>query len=243
MCSIAAGCVPSEDEINEIISATEFEDSNGTIHLQRFLPHVTQLLAEHKWVLHVDFLIFPSIELIQIAWEIRAEWKRRLPRNYWKLFAYWIQMAKAQSPRMLWLNWWSKRENHSHRCRSFLIQFKFILPPNYIMWFHRHHHSGGIGRNVGDRCRHPQRNHTIRILHQFINGKIVRIHQLTHEVKCEREGRYNRLSDNVHCHHTILAWISEFTSPKLIYKKNKRTVTIPTWDNSCYVWCLLQVDV
>lgn len=42
------GCVPSEDEINEIISATEFEDSNGTIHLSRFLPHVTQLLAEHR---------------------------------------------------------------------------------------------------------------------------------------------------------------------------------------------------
>lgn len=41
-------CVPSENEINEIISATELEDSNGTIHLSRFLPHVTQLLAEHK---------------------------------------------------------------------------------------------------------------------------------------------------------------------------------------------------
>lgn len=42
------GCVPSENEINEIISATEFEDSNGTINLARFLPYVTQLLAEHK---------------------------------------------------------------------------------------------------------------------------------------------------------------------------------------------------
>ncbi|XP_055315984.1 dynein regulatory complex protein 8-like [Sitodiplosis mosellana] len=42
------GCVPSENEINEVISATELEDSNGTIHLSRFLPHVTQLLAEHK---------------------------------------------------------------------------------------------------------------------------------------------------------------------------------------------------
>lgn len=42
------GCVPSENEINEIISATELEDSSGVIHLSRFLPHVTQLLAEHK---------------------------------------------------------------------------------------------------------------------------------------------------------------------------------------------------
>lgn len=42
------GCVPTEDEINEIISATEYGDSNGTIHLSRFLPHVSQLLAEHK---------------------------------------------------------------------------------------------------------------------------------------------------------------------------------------------------
>ncbi|KAJ6649332.1 Dynein regulatory complex protein 8 [Pseudolycoriella hygida] len=42
------GCVPSEDEINEIISATESEDSSGTITLSKFLPHVTQLLAEHK---------------------------------------------------------------------------------------------------------------------------------------------------------------------------------------------------
>lgn len=41
-------CVPSENEINDVISATELEDSNGTIHLARFLPHVTQLLAEHK---------------------------------------------------------------------------------------------------------------------------------------------------------------------------------------------------
>ncbi|CAD7087918.1 unnamed protein product [Hermetia illucens] len=42
------GCVPTEDEINEIISATEFEDSNGTIHLSKFLPHVCQLLLERK---------------------------------------------------------------------------------------------------------------------------------------------------------------------------------------------------
>lgn len=44
------GCVPSEQEINDIISATEFEDSNGTVHLSKFMPHVAALLAEHKWV-------------------------------------------------------------------------------------------------------------------------------------------------------------------------------------------------
>lgn len=42
------GCVPSEAEINECISATEFEDSNGTVHLAKFLPYVFQLLTEHK---------------------------------------------------------------------------------------------------------------------------------------------------------------------------------------------------
>lgn len=42
------GCVPSEQEINDIISATEFEDSNGTVHLSKFMPHVAGLLAEHK---------------------------------------------------------------------------------------------------------------------------------------------------------------------------------------------------
>lgn len=44
------GCVPSEQEVNEVISATEFEDSNGTVHLSKFLPHVAQLLEEHKKV-------------------------------------------------------------------------------------------------------------------------------------------------------------------------------------------------
>ncbi|KAI8127331.1 hypothetical protein FF38_06049 [Lucilia cuprina] len=42
------GCVPTEQEINEIITATETEDSSGEVHLTKFLPHVTQLLAEHK---------------------------------------------------------------------------------------------------------------------------------------------------------------------------------------------------
>lgn len=43
------GCVPSEAEVSEVIAETEFEDSNGTVHLSKFLPHVHQLLIEHKW--------------------------------------------------------------------------------------------------------------------------------------------------------------------------------------------------
>lgn len=42
------GCVPTEQEINEIITATEMEDSSGEVHLSKFLPHVCQLLTEHK---------------------------------------------------------------------------------------------------------------------------------------------------------------------------------------------------
>lgn len=43
------GCVPSEQEVNEVISATEFEDSNGTVHLSKFMPHVCLLLEDHKY--------------------------------------------------------------------------------------------------------------------------------------------------------------------------------------------------
>ncbi|CAO1424669.1 unnamed protein product [Diamesa hyperborea] len=42
------GCVPSEAEVSEVIAETEFEDSNGTVHLSKFLPHVHHLLIEHK---------------------------------------------------------------------------------------------------------------------------------------------------------------------------------------------------
>lgn len=42
------GCVPDENEICQIISATEMEDSSGVVHLSKFLPHVEQLLLEHK---------------------------------------------------------------------------------------------------------------------------------------------------------------------------------------------------
>uniref|UniRef100_T1GW38 EF-hand domain-containing protein n=1 Tax=Megaselia scalaris TaxID=36166 RepID=T1GW38_MEGSC len=43
------GCVPTEQEINEVIQATEMEgDNSGSVHLNKFLPHVCQLLAERK---------------------------------------------------------------------------------------------------------------------------------------------------------------------------------------------------
>lgn len=42
------GCVPDENELNEIISATELEDSSGVVHLSKFLPHIQQILMENK---------------------------------------------------------------------------------------------------------------------------------------------------------------------------------------------------
>lgn len=44
------GCVPTEEEVNEVISATESEETSGEVHLTKFLPHVSQLLMERKWV-------------------------------------------------------------------------------------------------------------------------------------------------------------------------------------------------
>jgi Ca2+-binding EF-hand superfamily protein len=42
------GLVPSEQEVSEVIAETEFEDSNGTVHLSKFLPYVHQLIIERK---------------------------------------------------------------------------------------------------------------------------------------------------------------------------------------------------
>jgi len=42
------GCVPSEQEVSEVIAETEFEDSNGIVHLAKFLPYVHQLLIERR---------------------------------------------------------------------------------------------------------------------------------------------------------------------------------------------------
>lgn len=40
------GMVPSEQEVMEVIAETEFEDSNGTVHLSKFLPYAYQLITE-----------------------------------------------------------------------------------------------------------------------------------------------------------------------------------------------------
>lgn len=42
------GLVPSEQEVSEVIAETEFEDSNGTVHLSKFLPYVHQVIIERK---------------------------------------------------------------------------------------------------------------------------------------------------------------------------------------------------
>lgn len=42
------GMVPSEQEVSEVIAETEFEDSNGTVHLSKFLPYAHQLIIERK---------------------------------------------------------------------------------------------------------------------------------------------------------------------------------------------------
>lgn len=42
------GMVPSEQEVMEVIAETEFEDSNGTVHLSKFLPYAHQLIIERK---------------------------------------------------------------------------------------------------------------------------------------------------------------------------------------------------
>lgn len=42
------GCVPDENELNEIISATEQEDSSGVVQLSKFLPYFLQIMLENK---------------------------------------------------------------------------------------------------------------------------------------------------------------------------------------------------
>uniref|UniRef100_A0A1A9WWL3 EF-hand domain-containing protein n=1 Tax=Glossina brevipalpis TaxID=37001 RepID=A0A1A9WWL3_9MUSC len=42
------GCVPTEKEVNDIITQIETEDSEGEVHLTKFLPYITQLLTDHR---------------------------------------------------------------------------------------------------------------------------------------------------------------------------------------------------
>ncbi|KAJ8927945.1 hypothetical protein NQ314_019578 [Rhamnusium bicolor] len=42
------GCCPSEAEIQEIIVAIENPEKPGSVHLSKFLPHVSQIISEHN---------------------------------------------------------------------------------------------------------------------------------------------------------------------------------------------------
>lgn len=42
------GCVPSEAELQEILVATEYPEATGCIYLSAFLPHMAQLITEHR---------------------------------------------------------------------------------------------------------------------------------------------------------------------------------------------------
>lgn len=46
----ALGCCPSEAEVQEILVAIEDPAFPGSVHLSKFLPHVAQLITEHKLV-------------------------------------------------------------------------------------------------------------------------------------------------------------------------------------------------
>ncbi|KAB0792059.1 hypothetical protein PPYR_14020 [Photinus pyralis] len=45
----ALGCCPSEAEIQEILLAIEDPTMPGCIHLSKFLPHVAQMITEHRY--------------------------------------------------------------------------------------------------------------------------------------------------------------------------------------------------
>lgn len=160
------GCVPSENEINEIISATEFEDSNGTIHLSRFLPHVTQLLAEHKYINYFRFFAmkrnFASNNHI-----CSSGWRPPHQRNCWRHFAFLMSMAKESFRETILLSWWWKRANHSRKCDSIGTTgvAKYLIENIFFRCL------GGIRRNDGHSGRHTIRRHSIWILHQFTDGK------------------------------------------------------------------------
>ncbi|EEZ99756.1 dynein regulatory complex protein 8 isoform X1 [Tribolium castaneum] len=45
----ALGCCPTEAEIQEILMAVENPESPGSVHLSNFLPHMSQIITEHKY--------------------------------------------------------------------------------------------------------------------------------------------------------------------------------------------------
>lgn len=46
----ALGCCPTEAAIQEILVAIEDPAHPGSVHLSKFLPHVAQLITEHKYL-------------------------------------------------------------------------------------------------------------------------------------------------------------------------------------------------
>jgi Ca2+-binding EF-hand superfamily protein len=44
----ALGCCPTEAEIQEILMVVENPESPGSVHLSNFLPHISQVITEHK---------------------------------------------------------------------------------------------------------------------------------------------------------------------------------------------------
>lgn len=44
----ALGCCPSEAEVQEMLVAMEDPAIPGNVHLIKFLPYVSQIIAEHK---------------------------------------------------------------------------------------------------------------------------------------------------------------------------------------------------
>lgn len=42
------GCVPTEQQIHEVITATEMEDSSGEVQLLKFMPYMVEVLTERK---------------------------------------------------------------------------------------------------------------------------------------------------------------------------------------------------
>lgn len=71
------GCVPTEQEINEVIEATEMEgDNSGSVHLSKFLPHVCQLLAERKMEPSAPEKLFEAFKVLD------PERKGVIPKEY-----------------------------------------------------------------------------------------------------------------------------------------------------------------
>lgn len=51
----ALGCCPTEAEVQEILVAIEDPATPGSVHLSKFLPHVAQIITEHKYVERLNY--------------------------------------------------------------------------------------------------------------------------------------------------------------------------------------------